>query len=111
MGNDLNELHWLNIKKRVLFKIGLLSYKSINGYAPDYMQELFRYSHHGHKLKLMVPNLMLERYGRRSISYIGPKLINNLPEFIVAAPTVESFKLNMKTFLFGLTDHEISNLC
>ena len=111
LGNDLSDLHWLNIKKRVLFKIGLISYKSINGHAPDYLQELFRYAHHGHNIKLIVPNLSLERYGRRSLSYIGPKFINSLPEYVVAAPTVESFKSNLKTFLFSLSDHEISNLC
>ena len=48
MGNDLNSLHWLSIKKRVVFKIALLVFKSINGLAPPYLQELFKYIPHGH---------------------------------------------------------------
>ena len=51
--NDLKELHWLDMRRRVLFKSGLLACKSVNGYAPEYLQELFRYSHHGHSLKLI----------------------------------------------------------
>ena len=46
--DDLNKLHWLNVRKRILFKISLLAYKAINGLAPLYLQELFRYAHHGH---------------------------------------------------------------
>lgn len=108
--DDLQNLHWLNIKKRVLFKIGLLSYKSVNGFAPEYLNELFTYSHHGHTLKLLVPNFDLERYGRRSFSYIGPKFYNSLPIHISSAPNVKDFKAYLKTYLFGLNDHQIKNL-
>lgn len=110
MENDLNDLHWLNIKKRVIFKIGLLAYKSINGFSPLYLQELFQYSHHGHSLKLMIPDHRLEKYGRRSFSYTGPKLMNSLPESVKSAPSVEYFKRSLKTFLFNLTDNELQNL-
>ena len=46
MDKDLEKLHWLNIRKRIVFKIGLLAYKSINGLAPQYLQDMFKYSHH-----------------------------------------------------------------
>lgn len=109
--NDLESLHWLNIKKRVLFKLGLLAYKAVNGFAPDYLQELFSYSHHGHSLKLMVPHFKLERYGRRSFSSIGPRLYNALPLHVTTCPTVTAFKSALKTYLFGLSDYEVENLC
>ena len=111
LGDDLDSLHWLSIKKRVLFKIGLLAYKSVNGSAPEYLQELFSYSHHGHSLKLIVPYYKLERYGRRSFSSIGPRLYNALPLHITTLPTVAAFKSALKTFLFGLSDYELENLC
>ena len=38
LGEDLKELHWLEIKKRVIFKIALLAYKSVNGLAPYYIK-------------------------------------------------------------------------
>ena len=55
LGEDLKELHWLQIKKRVIFKIALVAYKSVNGLAPEYLQNMFQYSHHGHSMKLIVP--------------------------------------------------------
>ena len=110
LGNDLNDLHWLNMRKRVLFKIGLLSYKSINGLAPKYLQELYNYSHHGHTVKLIVPNLDIERYGRRSLSYIGPRFFNCLPMYIATASDVKTFKAYLKTYLFGLNDNQLNNL-
>ena len=110
LGDTLNELHWLNIRKRVLFKIALLAYKAINGYAPDYLQNLFSYSHHGHSLKLLVPDYKLERYGRRSFSYTGPRLFNALPLHLTSSPTTASFKSSLKTFLFGLNDSDLDRL-
>ena len=46
LGDDLDKLHWLNIPKRVIFKICLLSFKAINGIAPLYLQDMFKYAHH-----------------------------------------------------------------
>ena len=100
--NDLVDLHWLNVRKRVLFKIGLLAYKSVIGYAPQYLQELFSYSHHGHALKLIVPYYQTS-YGNHSFSVIGPKLLNRLPENITSATDIDSFKKLLKTFLFSLS--------
>ena len=33
----LNDLHWLSVKKRVMYKILLLVYKSLHGTTPDYI--------------------------------------------------------------------------
>ena len=54
--DDLTNLHLLDVKKRIVFKILLLSHKSLLGLAPTYIQDMFRYTHHGHTLKLMVPS-------------------------------------------------------
>ena len=66
--------------------------------------------YNSHTLKLLVPNFDLERYGRRSFSYIGPKFYNSLPIHISSAPNVKDFKAYLKTYLFGLNDHQIKNL-
>ena len=106
LGEDLNDLHWLEIKKRVVFKISLIAYKSVNGLAPEYLQNMFQYSHHGHSLKLIVPQYT-SSYGRRSFSYAGPKIFNNLPTQITSSDTVEMFKSNLKTYLFSMSDSEL----
>ena len=93
MEDDLEKLHWLNIRKRVVFKIGLLAYKSINGLAPQYLQDMFRYSHHGHVLKLIVP-YSFSKYGNKcfSITIIGPRIYNKLPLHVTSSISTESFK-------------------
>ena len=36
-----DDLHWQPIKQRIDFKIGVLSFKAINGLAPQYLVEMF----------------------------------------------------------------------
>jgi hypothetical protein len=36
----LKELHWLPVQQRIIFKILLLTYKALNGCAPDYICDL-----------------------------------------------------------------------
>ena len=67
VGEDLEILHWLKVKKRIAFKIALLTYKSVNGPAPDFLRDMFRYAHHGHTLKLIAPQFM-SASSRRSFS-------------------------------------------
>ena len=109
LDNDLKELHWLDVRKRILFKIGLLAYKSINGMAPKYLQDLFRYSHHGHNLKLIVPTTN-SNYGEKSFSVIGPRLFNKLPLSVSTSKNADEFKNKLKTYLFKLSSEEVKNL-
>ena len=109
LGDDLKDLHWLQIKKRVTFKIALLAYKSVNGLAPDYLKDMFQYAHHGHTLKLIIPQFMSSS-SRRSFSYVGPKVFNNLPTTLTSSETVDIFKRNLKTFLFQLSDQDLDKL-
>ena len=106
---DLHNLHWLTVKKRVLFKIALLVYKSLNGLAPGYLQEMVRYNHHGHSLKLAVPNTNT-RDGLRSFGSVGPRLYNSLPKTVTEAASVNSFKNRLKTFLFQIPEGKVNSL-
>ena len=107
--DDLRQLHWLHVRKRIIFKIGLLAYKSVNGLAPVYLQELFRYAHHGHTLKLIVPEVN-SKFGYRSFSVIGPKLLNRLPKEVTCSSNVNAFKAVLKTHLFNLNADDIRKL-
>jgi len=73
------------------------------------MQELFRYAHHGHVLKLIVPEVNT-KYGHRSFSYIGPKLFNRLPESVTCSENVDVFKAVLKTYLFELSMVDVERL-
>ena len=39
----LKKLHWLPVNDRITFKLLLLTYKSLNGVAPVYINELFHH--------------------------------------------------------------------
>ena len=109
LDDDLNKLHWLPIKKRIIFKIALLAYKSVNGLAPSYLQDLFQYCLHGHSPKLIVPPSNL-RAGRRSFSTAGPRIFNTLPSYITSAETIDTFKCRLKTHLFDISKYDLEKL-
>ena len=44
---NLKKLHWLRVKERIQFKILLITYKALNGEAPQYISELINYRESG----------------------------------------------------------------
>ena len=103
----LKSLHWLPVKERIIFKILLVTYKLVHGFAPAYLNELLlNYTPHrllrSSSLNLLsIPKTKTVTYGDRSFSDIAPKLWNDLPIIIKQCSTVDSFKSRLKTFLFN----------
>ena len=93
----------------ILFKLVLMAYKSINGSAPSYLQNMFQFCHHGHSLKLIVPTTN-STAGQKAFSVIGPKLYNNLPNSVKMSYSVDMFKCSLKTFLFNLPHSDLAKL-
>ena len=102
----LNELHWLLINKRCQFKILLLTFKSLNGCAPDYLCDM---------LNVYMPNRSLRstaftsfvsyrnrsiRLGKRLSGTSAAKLWNELPRNIQRADFITMFKKLLKNFSF-----------
>ncbi len=104
----LSTLHWLPTKHRIDFKILLITYKALNGLAPQYLSELLshyspprplRSQNSGH---LIIPRISKSTAGGRSFSYLAPKLWSNLPNTVREADTLCQFKSRLKTHLFNL---------
>ena len=101
----LRRLHWFPICYRVMFKILLLVYKALHAKAPSYISGLLKakpvgwYSSDSLDL-LMVPTTMFKTFGDRAFAKAGPSLWNELPVDIHRAASVETFKCQLKTFLF-----------
>ncbi len=104
----LSTLHWLSIKHRIDFKILLMTYKALNGLAPQYLSELLshyspsrpvRFQNSGN---LIIPRISKSTAGGRTFSYLAPKLWNNLPNTVREADTLCQFKSRLKTHLFNL---------
>ena len=109
----LQSLHWLQIQDRNIFKVLLLIFKINHNLAPPYLQDLVSLrsastSSTTRRLRsATTANLQLSsgprtntRYGDRAFSSLAPKLWNNLPVSIRQANTLDSFKSNLKTYLF-----------
>ena len=102
----LKALQWLPIEKRIIFKILLMTFKTLNGLAPSYLTTLITRYHPTRKLRsssrstLQVPRVKTSTYGDRAFSSAAPKLWNSLPDHIKSKHTLTSFNLSPKTFFF-----------
>jgi len=90
-----DDLHWLDLPRRVLYKICVTVYKSLHGMAPMYLAELCRpisdvqgrrHLCSAARGLLLTPRYYayLSTYGRRAFSYAGPSAWNSLPEHLRA---------------------------
>ncbi len=102
----LHELHWLPVEMRIRFKLLLLVFKCVNHLAPEYLSDLIKPIQHDRFTRaksqalLDIPNSRLVSYGDRSFSVCGPKEWNELPSYIRYSSSVDTFKSNLKPFLF-----------
>jgi len=106
----LSSLHWLPIEQRIDYKVLLLTFKALNGLAPQYMSDLITTYTPSRSLRsqntgtLVVPRIDKITAGGRAFSYRAPLLWNKLPINIRTSDTVTIFKLGLKhTSLIRLT--------
>ena len=107
----LKDLHWLPIRKRIEFKILLLTFKCMQGCAPLHLRELLvkqantRTLRSNTKNLLQIPLTNLKRFGDRAVCALyAPRLWNELPDNIKAADSVQ--KCYFERSLFDYMDHE-----
>ena len=103
----LYRLHWLPIHHRIQFKILLLVYKSLNDASPLYISDLIKEYIPTRNLRSNNQNLLqISRtntnfYGERAFGTIAARLWNSIPLHIRNAPSVDSFKRALKTFMLS----------
>ena len=105
---QLKELHWLPAEARILFKVLLITFKAIHHKAPEYIQDLvipYVPGRDGLRSESLMHIDMGARtntktYGDRSFQAAAAKEWNRLPLKLKECQTVDSFKINLKTFLF-----------
>ena len=98
-----NELHWLKIEERIVFKVLLLVFKCLNGLCSNNLETLLRKLPNqcrSQNLSLLETRWVNTKYGKRTFSYAGPKLWNMLPANVQSLKDVEKFKKDIKTILF-----------
>ena len=104
----LKDLHWLPIRERINFKILILTWKALNGIAPDYLFNLLvpyvpsRRLRSSDKHLLVIPRA-LSAFGDRAFSVVAPTLWNSLPLDIRNCDSFQTFKNLLKTHLYNKT--------
>jgi len=104
----LYKLHWLPVRYRINFKILLITYKAINGLAPEYISELIKVKVSSRYNLRSSTELLLEQprirtlvtLGDRSFEVAAPTLWNSLPAEIRNARNINVFKKMLKTCFF-----------
>ena len=106
----LFQLHWLPVKQRILYKLCLMVYKSVNNQAPSYLSELFHpISNIPSRLALRsatthdldIPRTRLY-FGERAFSVAGAREWNNLPSNLRSVSDIHLFKRLLKTHFFKI---------
>lgn len=102
----LKSLHWLPVSTRIEYKIILLTHKCIFGQAPSYLKDLINLQLSNRTLRssgsmlLQVPFTKLCTMGGRAFCSAAPQLWNHLPVQLRVTQRLDTFKANLKTFLF-----------
>ena len=110
MSYALMELHWLPVDKRIEYKLLLYTYNALHDLAPGYLCKLVvpyepqRVLRSAESNLLTVPPGKPGKYGSRSFVRASANLWNSLrgerATWLKNSPTVESFKINLKTYHF-----------
>ena len=108
----LVSLHWLRVPERIQFEIAVLTYRVLHGDArcttvsgglgpftstADVLGRLALRSVGTNRLA--VPPVRLSTIGSRAFPVAAAQIWNSLTEHIVSAPTLQSFRYHLKTFL------------
>ncbi len=100
----LIKLHWLPVKKRLLFKIATVIHNTLYSENSTFMRELIKIQSSVSSRRTadrLIPQLFHARIGGKAFSNYAPILWNNLPERIRSLKEHNSFRIQLKTYLFS----------
>ena len=114
--NHLRDLHWLPIPYRIDFKIAVLTFRCLNGFAPSYLSSLISLrstnSQSIHTLRssvvpstlydLVPPSARVETHGRRAFTNYAPLVEINYRCLSTPAIPSPAFALHLKLTIFIL---------
>lgn len=105
----LVSLHWIRVPERIVFKVATLTYRALHDTAPPYLVSQFtrvaampnrRRLRSASTNQLDVPSFRLSTVGSRAFPIAGAKVWNSLPDDVTSAPSLTTFRRQLKTHLF-----------
>ena len=102
----LKQLHWLPVRSRIHFKVGLIVYKTLKFGQPTSLKNLISVRNLQINLRStsstqLNPGPKPKSFGTRAFSYFAPMVWNQLPSHIRHAPSVSTFRKCLKTHYFS----------
>lgn len=104
-----DNLHWLSIEDHVNFKIGMLTYKALNEFAPSYLLEMFvpvtvnptqHRNGSADRGDLIVAQVEHISYGNRSFAMAAPMLWNSFSAELCQSSSMTILFNSFMTILF-----------
>jgi hypothetical protein len=101
----IEKLSWKNLESQRKIAKAIMVYKSLNGFVPDYLSEMFvdRSSVTNYTLRDTSRKLALSQprtnYLKNSFSYSGSGLWNSLPVELRQSNSLRKFKSNCSNFI------------
>ena len=105
----LEQLHWLTVRQRIVFKVLVFIYKALHDLAPEYLSHLLHPRTRNPRLRQLHDRLQPAvtpasiSIGRRGFDVTGPIIWNELSLTLRDAPSLALFKRHLKTYLFKRT--------
>ena len=96
-----NNLHWLRMRFRIIYKILLIVYKCLHEKVPSDVSNMIKFAQSERTTKMMKLEETRARssYGDRAFSHVAPKLWNLLPTRIRLETDLIQFKTKLKSLL------------
>ena len=105
----LENLNWLPIRRRIEYKMLLITYKAIHGIGPEYISDLVDSYEPTVSLRSAKDRYLLQEHGSklktggdRAFQYAAPALWNKLPYDVRSSPSLASFKSRLKTHFYRM---------
>ena len=101
---QFHEINWLPTKERFEQCVCANIFKFFNNMSPAYTCKLYQPFNLGHNKRRSNYRLQLPyrntSYGHKALSFLGPKLCNNLPAKIKSSSNINTFKHDIKKGFF-----------
>ena len=101
---EFHEIDWLPTKERFEKCVCANIFKFFKNISPTYTFELYKPFNHGHNTQRSNCRLQLPyrntSYGDKALSFLGPKLWNNLPAYIKSSSHINISKHDIKKLFF-----------
>ena len=104
ISEHMKRQHWLKVETRIHFKYLVLVFKCINNLAPSLLASKLCIKHPVDMLLDIDVFKPCTSFGRKAFSYLGPRCWNALPRYLRVIGFLETFKAQLKHYLFDNFD-------